>query len=85
MLADVTQLKLAWHLDLPSRRGLEATPLVVDGRMYTTGTWSRVYALDAATVEHPIAWNGGVLAANCYGNTTRRYHPGKALTPVATW
>lgn len=46
---NVAQLKLAWHLDLPSRRGLEATPLVVDGRMYTTGTWSRVYALDAAS------------------------------------
>ena len=45
----VGRLKLAWHLDLPSRRGLEATPLVVDGRLYTTGTWSRVYAVDAAT------------------------------------
>ena len=44
---NVTQLKLAWHLDLPSRRGLEATPLVVDGRMYTTGTWSRVYVTRA--------------------------------------
>ena len=46
---NVAQLKLAWHLDLPGKRGLEATPLVVDGRMYTTGTWSRVYALDAAS------------------------------------
>ena len=45
---NVSELKLAWHLDLPSKRGLEATPLVADGRMYTTGTWSRVYALDAA-------------------------------------
>ena len=46
----VAQLKLAWHLDLPSRRGLEATPLVVDGRMYTTGTWSRVYVLDGRLI-----------------------------------
>ena len=29
---NVAQLKLAWHLDLPSKRGLEATPLVVDGQ-----------------------------------------------------
>ena len=48
---NVAQLKLAWHLDLPSKRGLEATPLVADGRMYTTGTWSRVYAVDAASGE----------------------------------
>lgn len=46
---NVKQLKLAWHLDLSSKRGLEATPLVADGRMYTTGTWSRVYAVDAAS------------------------------------
>ncbi|MCY4155546.1 MAG: PQQ-dependent dehydrogenase, methanol/ethanol family [Gammaproteobacteria bacterium] len=48
---NVAQLKLAWHLDLPGKRGLEATPLVADGRMYTTGTWSRVYAVDAASGE----------------------------------
>lgn len=45
----VSRLRLAWHLDLPTRRGLEATPLIADGRMYTTGTWSRVYAVDAAS------------------------------------
>ncbi len=48
---NVAGLKLAWHLDLESKRGLEATPLVVDGRMYTTGTWSVVYAVNAATGE----------------------------------
>jgi quinohemoprotein ethanol dehydrogenase len=29
--------------------GLEATPIVVDGVMYTSGAWSQVYALDAKT------------------------------------
>ncbi|MEL7450837.1 MAG: PQQ-dependent dehydrogenase, methanol/ethanol family [Pseudomonadota bacterium] len=48
---NVESLALAWYVDLPTRRGLEATPLVVDGRMYTTGAWSVVYALDAATGE----------------------------------
>ena len=28
-------------------RAYEATPLVLDGVMYTTGPWSVVYALDA--------------------------------------
>ena len=48
---NVEGLKLAWHLDLESKRGLEATPLIVDGVMYTTGTWSVVYAVNAATGE----------------------------------
>jgi quinohemoprotein ethanol dehydrogenase len=30
-----------------TNRGVEATPVVVDGVMYTTGPWSVVYALDA--------------------------------------
>ncbi len=42
-------LGLAWYYDLDTDRGVEATPLVVDGRIYTTGTWSIVYALDAAS------------------------------------
>lgn len=32
-------------------RGLEATPIVVDGVMYITGSWSKVYALNAKTGE----------------------------------
>ncbi len=39
----------AWQYDLGTRRGLQATPVVVDGVMYVVGNWGRVYALDAAT------------------------------------
>lgn len=46
---NIDRLKLAWHVDLPSHRGIEATPLIIDGLMFTTGTWSRVYALDASS------------------------------------
>jgi len=46
---NVAQLGLAWSHRTGTRRGLEATPLVVDGVLYATGSWSRVYALDAAT------------------------------------
>jgi quinohemoprotein ethanol dehydrogenase len=46
---NVARLGLAWHFDLDTRRGQEATPLVVDGRMYFTSAWSKVFALDAAT------------------------------------
>ncbi|MEY4375682.1 MAG: Quinohemoprotein alcohol dehydrogenase precursor [Pseudomonadota bacterium] len=47
--ANVGQLGLAWHFALRDGRGVEATPLVVDGVMYVTSAWSIVYALDAAT------------------------------------
>ncbi len=46
---NVGKLQLAWYYDLDTNRGQEATPLVVDGVMYTTSAWSKVFALDAAT------------------------------------
>jgi len=47
---NVKQLGFAWQYDLGApRRGQEATPIVIDGVMYTSGTWGYVYALDAAT------------------------------------
>ena len=44
---NVANLQLRWSFATGTKRGLEATPIVVDGVMYTTGTWSVVYALDA--------------------------------------
>jgi quinohemoprotein ethanol dehydrogenase len=46
---NVKQLGLAWYADLDTNRGQEATPIVVDGTMYTTTAWSKVMALDAVT------------------------------------
>ncbi|MEM7408733.1 MAG: PQQ-dependent dehydrogenase, methanol/ethanol family [Myxococcota bacterium] len=46
---NVADLGLAWSYDLGTRRGLEATPIVVDGVLYLTGTWSVVFAIDART------------------------------------
>jgi quinohemoprotein ethanol dehydrogenase len=46
---NITQMGLAWFYDLDTRRGQEATPLVVDGVMYFTTAWSKVVSLDAAT------------------------------------
>ncbi|MHB8530623.1 MAG: PQQ-dependent dehydrogenase, methanol/ethanol family [Caulobacteraceae bacterium] len=45
--ANAGQLGLAWTFRLATNRGVEATPIVVDGVMYTTSAWSVVYALDA--------------------------------------
>jgi quinohemoprotein ethanol dehydrogenase len=47
----VENLSLAWYVDLPGSRGQEASPIIVDGIMYTTTAWSIVHALDARTGE----------------------------------
>ena len=48
---NVAKLGLAWYFDYPTARGMEATPLVIDGVIYTSGSWSMVYANDALTGE----------------------------------
>jgi len=45
----VQRLGFAWEYQTNTKRGLEATPIVVDGRLYGTGSWGKVFALDAAT------------------------------------
>jgi quinohemoprotein ethanol dehydrogenase len=45
----VGQLGLAWHYEFDTDRGQEATPLMVDGVLYTTTAWSKVFAFDAKT------------------------------------
>jgi quinohemoprotein ethanol dehydrogenase len=48
---NVGRLGLAWSRELPTTRGVEATPLVVDGVICTTAPWSVVHAIDARTGE----------------------------------
>jgi len=52
--SNIQDLGFAWEYDAQSPigripRGLEATPFVVDGIMYTSGAWGFVYALNAET------------------------------------
>jgi PQQ-dependent dehydrogenase (methanol/ethanol family) len=47
---NAARLGLAWYFDLDTAaRAQESTPLVIDGVMYVTSAWSKVFALDAAT------------------------------------
>ncbi len=46
---NVSKLGLAWHGDFDTDRGQQATPLFIDGVLYTSTSWSKVYAYDAAT------------------------------------
>lgn len=48
---NVARLGLAWSFDMDTQRGLEATPLAVDGTIYATGSWSVLYAIDVRSGE----------------------------------
>jgi len=65
---NVKDLGLAWEYDASTYignvpRGLEATPIVVDGNMYTSGAWGAVYALDAKTGKELWAYKPDVDAS----------------------
>ena len=52
---NISSLGLAWSFDTGTKRGLEASPIVVDGIIYTTGSWSKVFANNAVTGE--LLWS----------------------------
>lgn len=59
-LENVSELGVAWTYDLATARGVESTPIVIDGVMYVTSSWSVVYALDAITGEELWVYDPGV-------------------------
>jgi quinohemoprotein ethanol dehydrogenase len=66
--ANVSELGYAWEYDASTYignvpRGLEATPIVVDGIMYTSGAWGAVYALDGKTGKELWAYKPEVDAS----------------------
>lgn len=52
--ANAERLGLAWSLDLPGEVSLQATPLMVGGVLYFTGSQANVYAVDAASGK--VVW-----------------------------
>ena len=47
---NIKNLEVAWmHFPERATRGLQSTPLALDGVLYYSGSYSRVYALDGAT------------------------------------
>ncbi len=49
--SNVSELGFAWDFALGTNRGIESTPVVVDGIVYGTGNWGAVYAVDGKTGE----------------------------------
>ncbi len=46
---NASRLGFAWKYETGTYRGLEATPVYIDGVLYMTGNWGVVYAIDAKT------------------------------------
>ena len=45
----IDQVGLAWFADMTTSRGQEATPIVVDGALYISTSWSNVWAFNVRT------------------------------------
>lgn len=63
--SNIDSLDLAWSLELDTKRGLEATPLAIDGILYFTGDWSKVYAIDA--IKGALIWKYDPKVHGKYG------------------
>ena len=50
---NVGRLGLQWFYDLETLRGVEATPLAVDGVLYDISAWDITYAFDVRNVFEP--------------------------------
>ena len=49
-VGNINRLGLTWYADLAERGGsYETTPVVVDGEVFVTAPWSKVYAFDGKT------------------------------------
>jgi PQQ-dependent dehydrogenase (methanol/ethanol family) len=59
----VKDLGLAWSFVTETTRGLEATPIVTNGVLYASGSWSVVYAIDARTGRLRWKWDPEVPRA----------------------
>jgi alcohol dehydrogenase (cytochrome c)/quinohemoprotein ethanol dehydrogenase len=86
---NVKQLGLAWYGDLYERGGsYEGTPVYVDGRLYVTAPWSKVYAFDAKTGKQLWKYDPqvqGAFAVNaCCGIENRGVAVWKDKVIVAT-
>ena len=61
--ANVKSLGVAWAFDTDTTRGLEASPIIVDGKLFTTGSWSVVFAIDARSGKQLWKWDPKVPGA----------------------
>jgi quinohemoprotein ethanol dehydrogenase len=76
---NVKGLGLVWSYNLESSRGVEATPVVVDGIMYQTASWSVVHAIDARSGRKIWTYDPGVNREQGYKGCCDVVNRGVAL------
>jgi quinohemoprotein ethanol dehydrogenase len=76
---NIKGLGLVWSYNLESERGVEATPVVVDGIMYQTASWSVVHAIDARTGKKIWTFDPGVNREQGYKGCCDVVNRGVAL------
>jgi quinohemoprotein ethanol dehydrogenase len=59
--SNVARLGVAWSVEVGSEGKLETTPLVFNGVLYGTSTWSQVYAIDLRTGKAKWQWDPGMV------------------------
>ena len=73
--SNIDQFGLAWYWEGGSTMGTEATPLVVDGVLYSTSTWNLLHAINAATGEEIWTYDPGLdrdwIRYTCCGTANR--------------
>ena len=75
--SNIAHLAPAWSVQMPGPVVLEATPLVIDGIMYTSGMPGQVFALDASTGQQIWKWERRQKTENPY--MTNPYNRGVAV------
>lgn len=76
----VASLGLVWSEELPTTRGLEATPIVEDGIIYTTSSWNVVYAMDAKTGKTVWQYDPGLDRSRAFVYCCDTVNRGLALS-----
>ncbi|MES2422823.1 MAG: PQQ-dependent dehydrogenase, methanol/ethanol family [Pseudomonadota bacterium] len=77
--SNAKDLGLVWSYNLESNRGVEATPLVVDGIMYVTASWSVVHAVDVRTGKKIWSYDPQVSKADGFKGCCDVVNRGVAL------
>src|SRR4029077_18231119 len=83
---NVKNLHVAWIFQTDVKESLETSPIVVDGVMYVTTSFSHVYALDAKTGAQLWHYNHkmGLVTTFCCGPNNRGVQVLGDLVYVAT-
>src|SRR6267378_462629 len=83
---NVKKLHVAWIFQTDVKESLETSPIVVDGVMYVTTSFSHVYALDAKTGAQLWHYNHkmGLVTTYCCGPNNRGVQVLGDLVYVAT-